>query len=187
MKRKEILIVIAIIAITIIVAFIPRAINEGENSPIETNANNLITITVGGEINVLGDGVGDDSISNEMVIIMPKGCTYGEVLNKILNYLTKYSILDNDLKKRYYDDSIIIIKSSYVNNDIDDALDTDGKICISTASLDELVKLYGIGEKRAKMIIEYRENNVIDSFELLQSIIGVSDAVIEIIKEKAFL
>ena len=48
--------------------------------------------------------------------------------------------------------------------------------------------LHGIGEKRANRIIDYiAVNGEINSFEELRQLIGVSDEIITVIKEKAFL
>ena len=66
-------------------------------------------------------------------------------------------------------------------------IDLSDFININTASASELTTLYGIGDKRAILIIEYRKNKKIESFEELREIIGVSDEVIKRIKEKAIL
>ena len=61
------------------------------------------------------------------------------------------------------------------------------KININVASTDELITLYGIGEKRAQAIIDYRKNKKIESFSELKELLGVSDEVIINIKDKAVL
>lgn len=52
---------------------------------------------------------------------------------------------------------INIINEEYVQNSID--INESDKIDINNDSKQELVKLYGIGDKIATRIIKYRENN----------------------------
>ena len=51
----------------------------------------------------------------------------------------------------------------------------------------EKLYVYGIGEKRANKIIEYRKGKKISSFDELQKILGVSDEVIRKIKSQTIL
>ncbi|MBR6072543.1 MAG: helix-hairpin-helix domain-containing protein [Acholeplasmatales bacterium] len=177
-RKKEIIIIILIVGITIFLAFMPMLL-ANRNSEIEENSTNnksTINITVKGELKV-----------EEVNIRIPYGYAYGYVITKIEAYLNKYSIVSSNKTKRYYDDSIIVIESSDTKKDYTEAIDTNDKIDINNANLDELIKLYGIGEKRAKAIIEYRDKKKIETFVELKELLGVSDEVINNIKEKAFL
>ncbi len=58
------------------------------------------------------------------------------------------------------------------NSSIENNNQTSSKININTASVDELVTLNGIGEAKAKSIIEYRETN--GSFKTIEDIMNVS-------------
>ena len=49
------------------------------------------------------------------------------------------------------------------------------------------MSLYGIGEARANKIIEYRKNKKIETWDEFKKIIGVSNEIMEAIKEKAVL
>lgn len=177
-RKKEIIIIILIVGVTILLAFMPMLLAK-RNSEIEdvtTTNKSTINITVKGELKV-----------EEVNIKIPYGYAYGYVITKIEAYLNKYSIVSSNKTKKYYDDSIIVIESSDTKKDYTEVIDIDDKIDINNASCDALVKLYGIGEKRAKAIIEYRDKKKIETFVELKELLGVSDEVINNIKEKAFL
>ena len=174
-KKKEIIIIIFIIIITIFLAFLPKIINLSNEEEVTTDyQDNQIEVKIKGEL-----------IVEELNIIVPKGSSYSYIISKIKLYLNDYSVIDSNLSNRYYENTTIYIES----NDFKDTTNIDniGKININEASYSELLTLYGIGDKRANKIIEYRMTNKIDSFETLKKIIGVSNEVIEAIKEKAFL
>ena len=61
------------------------------------------------------------------------------------------------------------------------------KVSISYSSFDELITVYGIGEKRANKIIDYRKNKKILSYKELQQILGVSNEVMVKIKSQTIL
>lgn len=69
------------------------------------------------------------------------------------------------------------------NNNINDNVVND-KININTASVDELMKLKGIGEAKAKSIAEYRENNgLFSKIEDILNVSGISEKIYENIKD----
>lgn len=186
-RIKEKIIMVLIIIVTIFLAFTPMLMDffnkEHKSIPNEpslsiTNEeiptqNKLINITIKGEIK-----------ENEWKIQIPYGYTYGYVISKIRLILNNYSVIDNNkLKDHYYEDTIIYIGTTdYDNNDT-----PAGVININNASKDELVSLYGIGDKRTDRIIVYRNTKKIESFEELKEIIEVSDEIIKVIKEQAVL
>ena len=62
---------------------------------------------------------------------------------------------------------------------------TDGKVNINTAGLEELMMLDGVGESRARAIMEYREEH--GSFETpedIMNISGIKDGVFSKIKDQ---
>ena len=175
-RKKEIIIIILIILTTIFLAFLPKILENKKVEIEKEDKKNTILVTIEGEIK-------ESSIS----LTCPNGVSFGYILSKIEIYLNDYSIISESLTKRYYEDTVIIIESSDKNCYQEEDIDLENKISLSKATLDELVKLYGIGEKRAITLIEYRETHTLDSWEKIRSLLGVSDAVIESIKEKAVL
>ena len=57
-------------------------------------------------------------------------------------------------------------------------------ININTATLEELLTLPGIGESKAKNIIEYREENKFKNIEELKNVNGIGESLFEQIKNK---
>ena len=61
---------------------------------------------------------------------------------------------------------------------------TNGVVNINTASIDELMTLSGIGESKAKSIIEYRSTNgKFNTIEDIKNISGIGDALFNKIKD----
>lgn len=58
----------------------------------------------------------------------------------------------------------------------------DSKVNINTASQSELTKLSGIGEGKAKRIIEYRKSNVFKKIEDIKNVSGIGNDLFEKIK-----
>lgn len=70
------------------------------------------------------------------------------------------------------------------NNDEIIASNNDELISINNSTIEELIKLPGIGEKIANSIIEYRKNNGdFKSIEEIKNIKGIGDKKYEAIKE----
>ena len=180
-KKKEIIIISAIIGLTVFLGFLPMIISSCDNKKDDEivekeERNDYLSIIIKGELNV-------DKVNLEI----PYGYSYGYIISKIKPYLNQYSIIDKELTKRYYEDSIIIIYSSDIYNEIVEEIDNSNLININESPKDDLTKLFGIGTKRADAIIEYREKKKIESFTELKDLLGVSDEVISAIKEKAIL
>lgn len=177
-KKKEYIIIGIIISITIFLGFLPMMISSSKNKEEEIKTeekNEYLSIIIRGEIN-----------TNEVNLTIPYGFSYGYIISKIKPYLNQYSIIEKDLTKRYYEDTILIIYSLDINNEIEEPLSNE-LININTATKQELTSLYGIGDKRADAIIEYRKVKIIESFTELKELLGVSDEIIKAIKEKAVL
>ena len=78
--------------------------------------------------------------------------------------------------------------NSCIEENVDVGSDKKSKISINTATLEELLTLSGIGEAKAKSIIEYREKNgAFTSLEDLTKVDGIGQALFDKIKENISL
>jgi competence protein ComEA len=69
-----------------------------------------------------------------------------------------------------------------------DASTTTGKIKLNTASVDQLMQLSGVGQKKAEAIIEYRKKKgKFNSIEELQQVKGIGPALFNKNKSKLAL
>lgn len=70
----------------------------------------------------------------------------------------------------------------------DTASTPTGKISLNTATVEELMQLEGIGEAKAKSIIEYREaSGPFQSIEDIKNVSGIGDSLFDKIKENITL
>lgn len=77
-------------------------------------------------------------------------------------------------------------KNLITSNKIVDETSTDvvnSKININSATLEQLMTLTGIGESKAKSIIEYREKNKFKTIDDLKEVSGIGDSIFDKIKE----
>ena len=170
-KKKELFIIGFFIIITILLMYFSKdkeePINDYEISPIE--------IVIDGEI------------IRKTTLYYYRPTTYGVVLRKIANLKNEYSDFSKfDYQEKIIENTLITIPTLDINNKY--SPNHNNKICINTATKEELKTLYQIGDKRADKILSYIANQKrISSWEKFKEITSVSDETIKRIKKQAFL
>ena len=78
-----------------------------------------------------------------------------------------------------------ITNDGCVNKENEDKIEDNQntKISINNATLEELTKLKGIGEKTAEKIIEYRKENKFKTIEDIKNVSGIGESLYEKIKD----
>ena len=110
-------------------------------------------------------------------------------LSKALNDGDVVMVYSNNEINEAKKDNIVYIETpcicEEVKNDACYKEETkDGKVNINNASLDELKKLDGIGDAKAKAIIEYRNNtSKFKTIEDIKKVDGISESLYNKIKE----
>ena len=104
---------------------------------------------------------------------------------KLTNERVVYVYSDNEIKKG---NNKLTCNTLCENNiiEVNNCVENTNKdlININTATLEELLTLPGIGESKAKNIIEYREENKFKNIEELMNVNGIGESLFEQIKNK---
>ena len=104
---------------------------------------------------------------------------------KLTNEMVVYVYSDNEIKKG---NNKLTCNTLCENNiiEVNNCVENTNKdlININTATLEELLTLPGIGESKAKNIIEYREENKFKTIEELKNVNGIGESLFEQIKNK---
>ena len=114
-------------------------------------------------------------LKNEDVVIVytKKEIEEAKKGSTVIKYIEKECICPKINNSACIDD-IISNSQSIINN--------TGKVNLNTATLEELLTIPGIGESKAKLIIEYRAKKPFSSIDDIMNIKGISDGVFEKIK-----
>ncbi len=108
------------------------------------------------------------TLKNEMVIIISK-----KLKENIKNTIKNDALPSSS-------EVIGELKNSDTNNIQNDS---NKLISLNKGSLDELMTIPGIGEQKAKQIIEYRNSNVFTSIEDIKNVSGIGELLFEKIKD----
>ena len=125
-------------------------------------------------------------IFDEMVIIIYTKDEIAEMLkgDTSIKYIEKECIcpkLENDA---CIEDKIENVPNNNLNND---SSSSNNKVSLNKASLDELMTLDGIGEKKAQAIIDYRNKNGFKSIEEIMEVDVIGSTTYEKIKDRLTL
>lgn len=108
------------------------------------------------------------TLKNEMVIIISK-----KLKENIKNTIKNDALPSSS-------EVIGEVKNSDTNNIQNDS---NKLISLNKGSLDELMTIPGIGEQKAKLIIEYRNSNAFTSIEDIKNVSGIGESLFEKIKD----
>lgn len=116
---------------------------------------------------------------------VPKGCRINEAI-ELAGGLTSKAVLGNiNLAARVTDGQMIVVYSE--DEPAEQATYKEEKpypININTATMEQLMKLPGVGEAKAKAIIKYREaNGEFHKIEDIMNISGIKEAMFNNIKD----
>lgn len=135
----------------------------------EINYNNTVldVINLSGGLNENAD----TSITN-----LSKKLNDGDVIiiysndevNEMKNGSTTVKYIDKECICPMIDNKALFIDS--INN-VNSIINKTGKVSLNSATIEELLTLPGIGESKAKLIIEYREKN--NGFKMIEEIMNV--------------
>jgi len=152
--------------------------NEGVYE-IEENSivNDLINLSGGlkEEADILDINLSKELKSEDVVIIYTK-----EEINEakqgstVIKYIEKECICPK-IKNSACIEDIITSSESIVNN--------TGKVNLNTATKEELLTIPNIGESKANLIIEYRNNTPFTKIEDIMNIKGIGSGIFEKIKD----
>lgn len=112
-------------------------------------------------------------VINEMVIIIytKEEVKKSNVVDTVVKVVEKKCVCPN------------IQNDGCINDKIDSTItNKETLVNINLATLDELTSLPGVGESKAKAIIEYRENNKFVNIEDILNVSGIGNALFEQIK-----
>ena len=99
---------------------------------------------------------------------------------KIVEYIEKECICPEPENTGCITGDDLVIESPKNESDTSDS---NEKISLNKASLEELLTLPGIGESKANDILEYRKDKRFDNIEEIKNVKGIGDALFEKIKE----
>ena len=108
---------------------------------------------------------------------------------KLTSEMVVYIYNKNEIKKKdsLSCNNICNVEVIEVNNCVEQTTNVSNTnlININTASIEELLLITGIGESKAKCIIEYRTSNgLFKNIEDIKNVSGIGDALYEKIKDK---
>ncbi len=117
----------------------------------------------------------------------------GEVINPGVYFINNDETLENLINRaggltNEADISHLSLLKNVLHNDVIVIPKIENhKVSLNTASKEELMTLTGIGESKANLIIEYRNNNTFKSIEDIMKVKGIGEKIFNKIKEQLCL
>lgn len=185
-NRKEVCIVIIFLILFISYIVMSKSDENLEEVKYEViekekvnDINEKIMIDVKGEVNNPGTYEMDN---NKRVI---------DAINEAGGLKTTAFTDDINLSEKLSDEMVIYIPQKEENKKSDNSTSNknikivnDGKISINTASVSDFTKINGIGESKAKKIVEYRTQfGKFKSIEEIKNVSGIGNSTFEKIKD----
>ncbi|MBQ3021238.1 MAG: helix-hairpin-helix domain-containing protein [Bacilli bacterium] len=104
---------------------------------------------------------------------------------RLTNEMVIYVYSNKDIKNnnKLSCDTICNTEVIEINNCIESNNPSTSKININTCTLEELTTIPGIGESKAKSIIEYRKTNKFNNIEDIKNVSGIGESLYENIKD----
>lgn len=99
------------------------------------------------------------------------------------NEITSYLKTEEELKKKLEICENKLKNDACIKENTITQENQNKKININTAELEDLIKISGIGESKAKAIIEYRKKTKFKSIDDIKNVEGIGDSLFAAIKE----
>lgn len=182
-KYKKIIVILLLVFVMIVFISKNNNLNASEsieeigviepvNIEIEEDIN-TVKVDIKGEVNLPG------------VYELEEGSRVIDVIN-LSNGLTINADTKNvNLAKILIDEMVIYIPNKNEEVEVIENIDSPNNLInINKASLDELLNITGIGESKARAIIEYRKENPFLKVEDIMNISGIGESVFNKIKDE---
>ena len=114
-------------------------------------------------------------VKDEMVIIIYS--------NEEVENFKKTKEIENIVQEKCIQKEENIPKNDACIEEKEPTIEQNTKVSINNASIEELTKLPGIGESKAKAIVEYREKKKFEKLEEIKEVPGIGESVFEKIKD----
>lgn len=165
MKNKAIIKYSLIIGIILIMLIVGIVINQKDQEIV--NNDELVYEIV---VEIKGE------VKNPAIYTMPENTRISDLVSIAGGFTSYADTLNINLATKLEDGMIIIINKNE---------NLDARVNINKASLEELMTLDGIGEAKAKAIIEYRNaNGLFKTIEEIKNVPGITDKIFKNIKDK---